>query len=290
MTKRQKWWAKWYQEQDKMVIDYMNAHAVRYMDRAGTIKVFPGDARYETAPYEERMWRVRRRSQTLWPARRSGRFRRGCCNVSIHMLWNGMTRAYRQPKVSLVCNHCGSAFLVEPYKAKLVRTKFCSRRCRTDFAAGRRLSTEAEDRALFSLSFVKRETGCWEWTECRDSNGYGLFFRGAGKSRLAHRASWEFKNGPIESGWFVLHRCDNPCCVNPDHLFLGSQQDNIMDMVRKQRNQRGSRRPAAKLTEDVVRSIRSTTDKSHTQIAREFGVARSVITNVINRKAWRHVA
>lgn len=86
-------------------------------------------------------------------------------------------------------------------------------------------------------SKVQKGDGCWEWTGARHSFGYGWINRpGRGNGKMmAHRLSWELHFGPVAGGRGVLHHCDNPCCVRPDHLFLGSQSDNVRDMWRKGR-------------------------------------------------------
>jgi hypothetical protein len=84
--------------------------------------------------------------------------------------------------------------------------------------------------------YVERSTGCWLWIGCRQRPGYGRIGREGGKgTRYAHHVSWELHYGPIPEGQQVLHRCDNPPCVRPDHLFLGSQLENVRDMWDKGR-------------------------------------------------------
>lgn len=87
----------------------------------------------------------------------------------------------------------------------------------------------------------KESPSCWEWLAYRDRKGYGRFMVPGSKTSLAHRFSWELHRGPIPTGMCVLHRCDNPPCVNPAHLFLGTLQDNVRDMIQKGRGSNGNR-------------------------------------------------
>jgi hypothetical protein len=104
----------------------------------------------------------------------------------------------------------------------------------------------------------------------------------------AHRAAWILFVGPIPTGLGVCHHCDNRRCVNPSHLFLGTQVDNMLDASRKGRIRKGERSTTAKLTEADVRRIRSMTGY-HKDIAAEFGVSRRCIGAIRKRQKWAHV-
>lgn len=88
---------------------------------------------------------------------------------------------------------------------------------------------------FFSSRIVPTESGCWEWSTGRNSDGYGRVWY-KGKITLAHRAAWDGLCGPIPQGLWVLHKCDNPPCVNPDHLFIGDRKDNMRDCASKGRS------------------------------------------------------
>ena len=121
---------------------------------------------------------------------------------------------------------------------------------------------------------------------------YGLFCW-KGKTVRAHRAAWELYVGPIPSGTCVLHKCDIPQCVNPDHLFLGSQLDNIKDRNVKGRAKaaKGEKHHLAKLTDEIVLKIRAAKNSglSLSYIGRQYGVNKTTIGRVLSRKTWRHV-
>ena len=133
---------------------------------------------------------------------------------------------------------------------------------------------------------------CWKWQGCTCGRGYGQLSID-GKMVSAHRLTWELTDGPIPDDLCVLHRCDNPPCCNPRHLFLGTPADNSRDMVEKGRARGGSLRGVnngrAKLTRQVVRAIRSlyATGK-HTQktLAERFGISKAQISHIVNRKRW----
>ncbi len=138
------------------------------------------------------------------------------------------------------------------------------------------------------------ESGCWLWTASRDPKGYG-WFRAGSRSRHAHRISWELRRGSIPNKLHVLHACDNPPCVNPDHLFLGTNAENMADKMRKGRWRggppSGEANANAVLTEEAVRAIRvaARCGTSQRALARYFGVRQSTVWNVVHQKTWRHV-
>jgi hypothetical protein len=126
-------------------------------------------------------------------------------------------------------------------------------------------------------------SGCWLWTAAVSENGYGIF--PAFGDRLATRVSLTlFKQQPSKDK-VVCHKCDNPICVNPDHLFVGTRLDNARDSVAKARHAFGSRHGKAKLNEEQVLVIRTSNKKQH-ELAAEYGVARTMISRIKNRKRW----
>lgn len=142
--------------------------------------------------------------------------------------------------------------------------------------------------------------GCWLWTAGKRDFGYGQFhwFTSAGEytTGRAHRFSWELHHGPIPKELCVLHTCDVPACVRPDHLWLGTRADNHRDMDAKGRRarqviRRGVRNANAKLTDEKVREIRGLADSgmSGWSIARQFGVGQPCISDIVRRVTWRHV-
>lgn len=136
---------------------------------------------------------------------------------------------------------------------------------------------------------VSKSDGCWLWNGSVDTEGYGQLYRGGKHQNVAaHRFSWQIHFGDIPIGMKVLHRCDTPPCVRPDHLFLGTQADNIADMDAKGRRSHGEASPSAKLSENDVRQIRHST-KRNVELSLEFNVDASVISEIRSGKKWRHV-
>ncbi len=143
--------------------------------------------------------------------------------------------------------------------------------------------------------YVNTETGCWEWTGGHSRFGYGCF-RYKERQQPAHRVAWELANGPIPTGLLVLHDCphgDNPRCVKPDHLFLGTQKDNLEDMTAKGRRKSvaGERHPKAKVTERQVIYIkkRLAHNEPCSEIAEDLRVNRSLVAHIKYGYSWKHV-
>jgi hypothetical protein len=141
------------------------------------------------------------------------------------------------------------------------------------------------------MSHVQPEpnSGCWLWDGGQNQHGYGRF-NVDGKNDKAHRASWRLHKGQIPAGLFVLHRCDIPCCVNPDHLFLGTHLDNTLDRMAKGRRCAPSseRSSNAKFTPDLVRHIRAS-KIPNVQLAEMLSVDRGTILRIRNLRSWREV-
>lgn len=133
---------------------------------------------------------------------------------------------------------------------------------------------------------------CWEWTASRNRKGYGQL-NVDGVVITAHRVSYGLFAGEIPPGMWVLHKCDNPWCVRPEHLFLGTNADNVADKVRKgrQSHMRGTGHPLAKLTDDDIREIRMLRESGMTIVAlgRMFGISHTAISRIYMRKIWKCV-
>jgi len=145
-------------------------------------------------------------------------------------------------------------------------------------------------------SKVEKGEGCWRWTASttgRDGARYGIFSATGNRIERAHRVAWELTHGSIPDGLFVCHHCDNPSCVRPDHLFLGTPADNTRDMDAKGRRaaQLGTANPASKLTDAQVAEIRTLGKKPRRPemraLATKYGVHVNTIDNVFERRNWR---
>lgn len=185
------------------------------------------------------------------------------------------------------CAVCGEIFSSKPSRTKNGRAIYCSRAC---FLR----KTEFPEERFWKKVNKQTENGCWEWTGGLHS-GYGQFSVGGRKNARnirAHRFSYVLTHGLIPDDIDVLHSCDNRKCVRPDHLFTGTQYDNVKDMVSKQRHATGERIGSAVLTETQVTEIRrrfSFGSQNMVSMGKEFGVAPSTIARIRDRLIWDHL-
>lgn len=131
---------------------------------------------------------------------------------------------------------------------------------------------------------VDKSNDCWIWTASIDGGGYGDFWP-TRKAIKAHRFSWQLHNGPIPERLFVCHTCDVRACVNPSHLFLGTPQDNMTDMAKKGRSNRGEKNPKSTLTEEQVKIIRFEASIL-LELAERFDVTPRTVYSVVVGDTW----
>lgn len=195
------------------------------------------------------------------------------------------------------CERCGAPFNARSDSVKAGNGTFCSRKCSVS-------SRPRVDPAERFWSKVRKSDGCWEWTADISDSGYGFFVLRHGRKVYAHRYSYELAHGPLNA-MQACHHCDNRRCVRPDHLFAGTQKDNIQDAVAKRRMcggdrhhsrqrpeglARGNENGNAKLTPEKVLEIWSLIGTmSQTSIGRMFGVSQTVISCISLGKTWRHI-
>lgn len=187
-----------------------------------------------------------------------------------------------------ICETCGTAFGVLPCHLRQGACRFCSRKCITG-------TTHRHPRAKVPLIIrfqqkIGPETasGCKPWQAGTNPAGYGLINKGGkGQCLLAHRVAWEVAHGPIPEGLDVLHKCDNPPCVNTDHLFLGTGADNVADMCSKGRHSFGERNGHCKLTTAqvlAIHQVHETQKVTQAFLAAMFSVNQSTIGRILARQ------
>lgn len=183
------------------------------------------------------------------------------------------------------CQTCG-AKIPETFRSD---KKYCDRRCEYLWKSaqiGRKRHVDIESR-FWSKVTKGNPDECWPWTDGSIHRGYGVLSVGGRNGRMvnAHRVSYELANGPIPAGLLIRHTCDNPPCVNPSHLILGTHDDNMRDMAIRERSAK------TKLTADEVREIREelSAGESRKSLAARFGVTPGCIGYIAVGRTWRHV-
>lgn len=134
------------------------------------------------------------------------------------------------------------------------------------------------------LAYVDKQKSCWIWTGAINNKGYGKLSFNGNKSAIASRVSYELFKGPIEDGKFICHTCDVPSCVNPDHLWIGSHVENMIDMVQKGRQH-------CKLYIKDIFHIRKLWNDGwkNREICEKFNITSGTVSNIIARRIWKHV-
>jgi len=195
-----------------------------------------------------------------------------------------------------VCATCGKEFHREKFRPSKTGLRGCSASCRAKI--GSRIAQTLNLKG-FEEQFWKRvpdrnpsgsPDDCWEWTGSKAGSGYGRFYAG-GSSHYAHRASYAIHHGPVPEGFWVLHSCDNPPCVNPSHLRLGTPAENSADMVERKRQRIGDNAPWSVLNEKKVSCIKELLSEGRMKkdIARAFGVHVGTIQSIALGDNWKQV-
>ena len=227
---------------------------------------------------------------TIYATNKNHRKRKYCSRKCSHQP--------KTPSVACVCLACKKPFTVSAANNRRGKNQYCCLQCWNQTPHQR---TSLADR--FWLYVLKSEEGCWLWQGGLSNKGYGqLSLPGKGNGTiLAHRLSYELAYGMILPTVFCLHRCDTPACVNPAHLYLGTQSDNGRDVSERKRTGYhrhpesypvGEKVWSSRLTEDQIREIRRLHDIekwSQGRIGRYIGIAQSSISKIVLRKGWKHV-
>lgn len=147
---------------------------------------------------------------------------------------------------------------------------------------------KATDETRIARYSVLSPDGCVIWVGGRDKDGYALYTPSGGKTKRLARFLYEQQKRPLEPHEFVCHTCDNPSCINVDHLFIGTNQENMDDMREKGRSSRSEGHANTTLTADDVRAIRAS-EKSCVALAKFYGVSGGTISNIRSKKTWKYV-
>jgi len=186
----------------------------------------------------------------------------------------------KSTKTELTCQCCGNPFLVWTYRHVKENRRFCSWKCR--------YSLTVNDR--FWARVIKGD-GCWGWAGHINTSGYGSFSVNK-KTAVASRVSWQIHFGGIPDGMVVCHRCDNRPCTNPDHLFLGTVQDNNDDCTAKGRRAMGANHGMSKLTPEIVVSLRLERARGVMlkDLSAKYGFSMAAISSAVTGRTWSHVS
>jgi len=187
--------------------------------------------------------------------------------------------------LNATCQCCGKLFRIAPCRILRGEGKFCSVPCYTIYVSRPKKVSER------FWSHVETEPACWLWSGAKDKNGYGKFWSQTTGHIRAHRMSWILEYGDIPKPLFVLHRCDNPACVRPSHLWLGTNRDNMEDMAIKGRSLNGSKNASCKLSREEVAEIRrlySGRGSTEVELGQQFSITQGNVSHIVTGRTWKH--
>jgi hypothetical protein len=195
--------------------------------------------------------------------------------------WNSWNRG-NKTRYTHRCKYCKGLF-----KSVYEKRSYCNMDCYHADSRGAEYTHEHFWNRVVALGTDKE---CWEWQGGKDTSNYGRL-KVNGRLISAHRYTWEEYNGKIPKGLHVLHECDNPPCVNPKHLFLGTNADNVADRVAKNRQAKGETHAFAVLTEkDITDIIKMYVNGAkQKEIANSYKIDQGHVSSIVNRKKWKHV-
>ena len=186
-----------------------------------------------------------------------------------------------------ICLHCGKNY----YKYKK-KSKYCSRKC---FSQIRKIEVDDSYKEILRKRIIEKsckceKTDCWNWIKYKNKDGRAQCYFIGNKTLNASRVSYIAFKGNIPEGLLVCHICDNPSCVNPEHLFIGTNKDNADDKVNKNRSACGEK-ISTKLKNEMILEIRELSKNGMTQqnIAKKYNVCQTTIGSIILRKTWKHI-
>jgi len=195
--------------------------------------------------------------------------------------------------VEKICQLCNKIYHVKNYESN--RTKYCSRKC-ANTANARKNAKNKKERCsskAYILSKIEKdkETGCWNWLGAKNKQRYGTKTF-AGKGIKVHRLFYESFIGEIPQGKNVCHKCDNPSCCNPGHLFLGTQSENMQDMIKKKRSNflvgEKCKRSIFK-NEDILEIRRLYPSITQVGLSKQFNCSEGAIAAIVHRRTWKHI-
>lgn len=191
---------------------------------------------------------------------------------------------YRGESTYRPCEQCGTPFAIFPSQPK--NQRHCSRACRNAATC----PIEQRFWAKVDKSPGYGPSGeCWIWIASKTRERYGRIKHGP-RQRPAHAVSWEIHNGPVPDGLNVLHRCDYPPCVRPDHLFVGTQADNMRDMISKGRRAAHGRQALTASQVIEIRRLYAAGGTTYSKLGVLFGVGSSAINHIVHRRTWANLS